>query len=182
MIVYKTTNLINNKIYVGKDSNDNPNYLGSGLYLKRAIKKYGKENFKKETLEVCDLSNINEREIYWISKLNSRNNDIGYNITSGGDGLGSGKNHPSFGKSLSQDHKNKVSKSMKGRKFSLEHKKHLSEKRKGITFSEETKRKMSLAKLGRCGYWANKKRPLKTRQKMSKAHKLGFLLNPERYL
>ena len=38
MIVYKTTNLINGKIYVGKDSNDNPNYLGSGQIIKSAIR------------------------------------------------------------------------------------------------------------------------------------------------
>ena len=41
MIVYKTTNLINGKIYIGKDMKNNPNYLGSGTILRRAIKKYG---------------------------------------------------------------------------------------------------------------------------------------------
>ena len=73
MVIYKTTNLINGKIYVGKDSNDNPNYLGSGIVLKNAIDKYGRKSFKKEILEICDLSNINDREIYWIAKLNARN-------------------------------------------------------------------------------------------------------------
>jgi hypothetical protein len=50
MVIYKTTNLINGKIYIGQDSNDNKNYLGSGLKLKRAIKKYSKENFIKEVI------------------------------------------------------------------------------------------------------------------------------------
>ena len=56
-IIYKTTNLINGKIYVGMHSTDNLNdgYLGSGWILKQAIKKYGKENFKREVLLV--LSN-----------------------------------------------------------------------------------------------------------------------------
>ena len=46
MIIYKTTNLVNGKIYIGKDSKNNPNYLGSGNLLKKALIKYGKENFK----------------------------------------------------------------------------------------------------------------------------------------
>ena len=59
-IIYKTTNLINGKIYVGMHSTDNLNdgYLGSGWILKQVIKKYGKENFKREVLLV--LSNRKE--------------------------------------------------------------------------------------------------------------------------
>ena len=41
MIIYKTTNLINGKFYIGKDSKNDPNYLGSGKILKKAFKKYG---------------------------------------------------------------------------------------------------------------------------------------------
>lgn len=66
-IIYKTTNLINGKIYVGMHSTDNLNdgYLGSGWILKQAIKKYGKENFKREVLLVLlVLSNRKEaREV-----------------------------------------------------------------------------------------------------------------------
>ena len=53
MVIYKTTNLINGKIYIGQDLENNPNYFGSGLIFKKAILKYGKNNFKKEILEYC---------------------------------------------------------------------------------------------------------------------------------
>ena len=39
MQIYKITNLINNKIYIGKDTTSDPNYFGSGLLIRRAIKK-----------------------------------------------------------------------------------------------------------------------------------------------
>ncbi len=93
MVVYKTTNLVNGKIYVGKDSKNKPTYLGSGMILKQAIEKYGKENFKKEILEYCsDLEILEEREIYWISELNSI--EDGYNITIGGTGGDTKTNNP----------------------------------------------------------------------------------------
>lgn len=95
MVIYKTTNLVNLKIYVGKDSKNDPNYFGSGLYLERAIKKYGKKNFKKEILERClTLEQLNDREKYWIKILNSNNRKVGYNLTDGGDGGDTTKQHP----------------------------------------------------------------------------------------
>jgi hypothetical protein len=55
--VYLTTNLLNGKQYVGShEGYENDSYLGSGTYISRAVKKYGKENFKREILEVCDSS------------------------------------------------------------------------------------------------------------------------------
>lgn len=80
MIVYKITNLINNKIYVGIDTNNNPEYLGSSIHLKHLIKEYGTRNFKKETLETCNsMEELREKEIHWIKKLDSSNPDVGYN-------------------------------------------------------------------------------------------------------
>lgn len=85
MIIYKTTNLINGKIYIGQDKNNNPSYYGSGKKLQRAIKKNGKNNFKKEILEECfNEEHLNEREIFWIKFYNSTDRKNGYNISEGG--------------------------------------------------------------------------------------------------
>jgi group I intron endonuclease len=87
MIIYKTINLINGKIYIGKDEKNNPSYLGSGKILKIAIKKYGRNNFKKEIIEICSsVKELNLKEQYWIKYFNSTNRTIGYNITAGGSG------------------------------------------------------------------------------------------------
>ncbi len=106
MQIYKTTNIQNGKIYVGQDSRDRKTYLGSGKLIQRAIKKYGKKNFKKEILEICySKEELNEREIYWIEKLNSTDLSIGYNIRLGGEGIARGSK-------LSEDHKKNISLSM----------------------------------------------------------------------
>lgn len=87
-LIYKITNNVDNKIYVGKHKTQNKNddYFGSGLLLKRAIEKYGIDKFKKEILFEC----LNEEE------LNQKEKDIvneefiarldTYNIKLGGQG------------------------------------------------------------------------------------------------
>ena len=57
-------------------------YLGSGIYLKRAISKYGKDAFYKEILEYCDtIDAAKDRERYWIKTLDALNPNIAYNLT-----------------------------------------------------------------------------------------------------
>jgi group I intron endonuclease len=89
MNIYKTTNLINGKIYIGKEESNKPkpNYYGSGKLIRRAIEKYGVINFSKEILEYTeDKKYLHEREKYWIELYASKDLEIGYNISSGGDG------------------------------------------------------------------------------------------------
>lgn len=101
-IIYKTTNLINNKIYVGMHSTDtlNDGYLGSGWILKQAIKKYSKENFKREVLLVLP-SRKEAREVEALlvdTEFISRQNT--YNLQEGGMGVENqwGENNSAFGK------------------------------------------------------------------------------------
>lgn len=81
MVVYLITNLINGKRYIGMDTKNNPNYLGSGSLIVKAIKKYGKENFKKEILETCSTINeLEKRETYWIEYFDALNDENFYNL------------------------------------------------------------------------------------------------------
>jgi group I intron endonuclease len=109
MIIYKTVNAINGKFYIGQDSNNNPKYLGSGTLLKRAIEKYGIQNFIKETLEVCfTKEELNEREKYWIKETKAQ--ELGYNIAEGGSG----------GNTYDEETRQRISEQFKGRYVSPE--------------------------------------------------------------
>lgn len=157
--IYKITNLLNNKIYIGKHSTDdlNDGYMGSGTIIKKAIKKYGIENFRKEYLAFCDTeSKLNWFEKFYIKKYDSTNYDIGYNLTYGGDGViptedvririsksKKGKQTWIKGKHLSEETKRKISEAKKGKHPSEETKIKLRESHKGKKISEEQKIKIS---------------------------------------
>lgn len=86
--VYKITNLLNSKIYIGVHKTDNLNdgYMGSGINIKRAIKKYGIINFKKEYIEIFE----NEDDMFNMESLlvddDFIKSDNSYNIKNGGFG------------------------------------------------------------------------------------------------
>lgn len=87
--IYLIKNKVNNKIYIGKkagDANKSESYLGSGIAIKRAITKYGKNSFEKTILEEVKEGDLNARERYWIKKYQSNTSSVGYNLSEGGDG------------------------------------------------------------------------------------------------
>ena len=79
--IYLTINLINGKKYIGQHKGEfDKNYLGSGKLIRRAIKKYGKDNFVVSILEYASNSQrLNELEIDYISKL-KRSGEDNYNL------------------------------------------------------------------------------------------------------
>ena len=97
MYIYKITNKLNNKIYIGQVYNktiiDRFNRhikdasSQSRSYIDRSIYKYGHDNFVCELIDTAtSLQELNEKEKYWIKYYNSTNRNIGYNLTPGGDG------------------------------------------------------------------------------------------------
>lgn len=177
MYVYKTTNLITGKIYVGQCSKtieDSELYIGSGKILGNSIKKYGIENFKKEILETCNSKKqLNEREIFWIKELDSTNVDVGYNISTGGNG-------GNLGDSVNKMISNTISKLHTDPESIYNSEKYKNkmrlvyDSRKGRPVSESTRAKISSSQKGENGYWFGKKNKLHS-EKMRKMYALGEL-------
>lgn len=116
-IIYLTVNLVNGMGYVGFHyTSADDGYFGSGKILKRAVKKYGKEAFRRVILDHYDtLNDLELKETYWIELLNTRNRKIGYNITKGG--LAGPKMCGNDNPSKRLDVRIKISKKMKNRKI-----------------------------------------------------------------
>jgi len=97
MVIYEIRNIVNGKIYIGKDTTERDSYYGSGVLIKRSIKKYGKDNFTKKIIDRTDnYEELSRKEIYWIEEY--KKNHILYNITKGGDGGDTLSKHPDIDK------------------------------------------------------------------------------------
>lgn len=147
--VYLTTNLVNNKKYIGQHYGEvTDSYIGSGSILKKAIEKYGKNNFKKEILEICeDYNSLNIAEKKWITKYNAVESENFYNIAAGGF-----NSNPCAGLSPEAEaiRKHKLSLAAQGEKNHFFGKHYCGEEHPmwGRHHSEESKEKMRLAKQG----------------------------------
>jgi group I intron endonuclease len=172
MVIYLVTNLVNGKKYIGMDSNNCPKYLGSGVFIKKAINKYGRENFKKEILQICETKEeLLDAEKTWIDFYDAVNSKQFYNIREGGQGgdirdylteedIIKWKNNISLGKTglrkgipLSEKNKTGISEGLKlfyknnlapntGKKHSEETKNKIRDALVGREFTEEHKRNM----------------------------------------
>lgn len=170
--IYCIKNKLNNKCYIGQSNNIKRRWRRHLTTIKHkklpiylALDKYGIDNFEFTILEECKTEELNDKEGYWINLFNTMSPN-GYNLTSGGGSGGTrskdtrmkisialtGENNPMYGKEFSTQHKERLSKSLKGR-----------------IVSEETKSKMSNAQRGENNYWFGKTVPDKTKRKISES-------------
>lgn len=148
--IYETTNLVNGKKYIGKHKHDgfDNKYYGSGIALKRALNKYGKENFEVKIIEKIETNqdDLDLREMYWIKYFDAAKNKNYYNNSMGGKEEGwSGFNKAvKENGGLSKEHIKKLSESHKGKPSN----------RKGKHLSNEIKLKIIESNKNR--RWVNK--------------------------
>jgi group I intron endonuclease len=161
--VYKITNLINGKVYIGQTANlrkrfncYNCNKAKAQQKLHNAFIKYGWCNFKMEAIAFARFGDeLNNLEKFIISTYDAVKN--GYNIQNGGNSAGKhsaetrkkmsensmGSKNKNYGKPMTDEQKNKISQSNKGKKRSEDDKIKMSESHKGKKLSEYQKRKIS---------------------------------------
>lgn len=140
--VYKITNKVNNKVYIGITSKGISARWKEHIYsaehgcpfkLHNAIRKYGKENFSIELIDFCNSwEELTEKEQYYISEYKSLQDKFGYNMTEGGDGT--------FGRTHSEETKEKIRQKAIGREVTEATRLKLSEAGKVITEAREAYR------------------------------------------
>ena len=177
--IYRITNNINHKTYIGqhkycKSLLVEDGYMGSGVILKKAQKKYGIENFSKEIITIAmSRSEANVLEKYYIAKERKENAYGCYNIADGGQGGAWNKGVPCYNET-----KKKISEKLKGRKLSEDWKRKINENStrfSGHHHSEESKAKISESEKGHRPYFC---RPRTEEEKRKMSEKLkGRKLN-----
>lgn len=153
--IYKITNQINGKVYIGQtslpsvqdrfDAHVKKANRHVNRYLYDAMNHYGIENFSIEEIEHCDKDCLDDREIFWISHYQSNNKNFGYNMTAGGGGGDTWTNNP---------HKEETSEKIRaahvGKKRSAETLQRMSDARKGKYYVDiDIERLIELAKAGK---------------------------------
>lgn len=171
--IYRITNKVNGKTYIGQHKYKyiNDDYMGSGILLHRAFKKYGKENFSKEIIysRIQLQETANSVEKFAIAK-ERKLGKAEYNIATGGEG-----GHTRYGTESQKEASRKTG--LKNRKISTywnEYIYYYSSILKANTkhfHSIETKMKISEKAKGRKSYWKGKYLPEETKRKISETRK-----------
>jgi hypothetical protein len=143
-------------------------YIAHALLEKICIKRYGLEHWKTKKMNFAHLSMKSDTNRYYNSYLyESARNRISYYMknrvvseeTKNKISISrSGENNPNFGKQISEEHKNKLLNSWKGRKHTQESKLKMSESKKGKSFTEKHRKKLSECKKGENHFLYGKKR------------------------
>lgn len=161
MIIYKATNKINGKIYIGQTLHNLNNRIVEHVrgkdktYFQNALGRYGIQSFDFSIIDIASCKNdLNEKEKYWIRFYNCKSPN-GYNLTDGGEGRVGYKPSEETRRKLSAAKKNisdetrkRLSDAATRRIVSQETRKKMSESGKGRIFTEEHKRKIGAANKG----------------------------------
>lgn len=158
--VYLTTNIVNGRKYIGQHKGEfDPAYIGSGTVLRRAIRKYGRDNFSLEVL--CEYSTkeaLNAGELHFIALFEATASENYYNLAAGGCGgdtwaSKSPEERSAIGlkiwNNLTDEQKaarsEKIRAALKGKTKSDSHKEAISASKKGKprNWSDETEKKYS---------------------------------------
>ncbi len=207
MIIYKATNRLNGKVYIGQTINNLKdrkadhinkanNHPDRNNHFCNALRKYGVDSFNWEVICICpNIDSLNEREQYYISYYNAIKD--GYNLTTGGlnyivsDESRKKMSKASLGRKVSTKTREKMREASLGRTFSKETREKLRQSNLGKIRTPETRKNISLANLGRKhtpesiekmsgknNHNYGKKHSEKTRERISKA-KLGHSVSRE---
>lgn len=151
--IYKTTNILNGKYYIGKHQTMKPNdsYLGSGKAIREAIKIYGRQSFIKEIMFDFDTeAEMNAKEIELVNEVLVADRNS-YNLTVGGEGGAhfKGRTHSAETRKLLAEQRKgwrpstEAIEKLKGRKLSDEHKEKIRAKARERKLSPESRAKIS---------------------------------------
>lgn len=191
--IYKITNLVNGKIYIGQTVSVKSRWQAHKRAINKPIQvihhafvKYGIDNFFFEVVATCfDQDAANEAETTIVIQEKSLIPN-GYNVTNGGynapktaEWIASmtGPNNPNYGKPISEEQKKKYQKTISNRVLSDEDRKKLGVANIGNTYSlgrkasDETKQKLSESHLGQKAWNKGKVTSDETKQKISEANK-----------
>lgn len=161
MLIYKITNIKNKKLYIGqtirstkqrKSEHFRDADYGDPRPLYQAIRKYGKENFIIEQIDLAQTQEeLNQKEEFWIKELKAHITEWGYNLDWSSKGIGTRSDETkkkisegNKGKKISEETKRKISLSNKGRFVGEKHYFY------GKTHKEETKLKISSGRKDKC--------------------------------
>lgn len=135
--IYRITNKINNKVYIGqtinygKRSKEHFSTLRKNVhrneYLQRAFNKYGENAFQIDIIKLCPHEKLDELEIYYMREYDSLNKKVGYNMLTGGNDK----------RIVPEEVRLKIGKAHKGRRNTAEHNRNIGLGRKGIVIPLE---------------------------------------------
>lgn len=191
-VIYLIVNLVNGKMYVGQTIQPlkrrfNDHAKCKTTIIGRAIRKYGRQNFRCEILKCCATkAELDAWEKFFIAVLKTKS-PYGYNLTDGGEGVSGrkcspetsakiaaarrGEKNPNYGKPMPDEQRAKIAAALTGKKRTPEHCAKLSAAKIGKPLPSETIAKMSLAQSGKNSHNYGKPVAHETSAKISAANR-----------